>query len=289
MNREVKVLLLVLAMVGACEKVEVSRPRPTTEITWFESFSKAQASAQETGDVILLSFEAPWCPWSNLMRESTYVDPAVMESLTTIRCLRVDAAKDSVLSKEFGIVTHPTVVITDAYGGELGRMIGYHSPDELLERLAAVRRTKERLSELFRQEEASSEDPRFLLAFGRLLLEVGMYDAALIRFDRAMRVDKDEQVETVEEAEYSLAECYMLSGEHKEAGRRFRIFAENYSGSRRSEHALVLAGVCYEKAGYSTIAGQIFEDYLDTFGDGVFSMFVESRLDSMRPDESDGS
>ena len=239
--------------------------------------------------MILISFEASWCPWSALMRESLYVNPAVVESLSAVKCVAVEAPDDTTFQKELGIVVYPTIVLTDAYGGELGRVIGYHSPDEFLGRLSAVRQSKEKLSRTFRHEESFSEDPAFLMAFGRLLLEMGMYEAALIRFDRATRVDQDAKPETIEEAEYSLAETYMLSGKYREAGRRFRILAERFAEGDRSRHARVLAGVCYQKAGYYKVATGIYEDYLETFDDGDFAPFARAMLDSLNKDRADGS
>jgi tetratricopeptide (TPR) repeat protein len=223
------------------------------------------------------------------MHDSVYGNPALIESLSTFKCVAVDAGVDTALSKEHGIVVYPTMVFTDAYGGERGRMIGYHSPEEFLARLGTVRRSKERLSELFRSEESYSEDPAFLLSFGRMLLEMGMYEAALIRFDRAMRVDQDPGFDAIEESEYSLAECYMLSGSYREAGRRFRIFAERFPESGRNHIARILAGICYQKAGYTKVATGIYEDYLEDFKGGAFASFAGAMLDSLDRENRDES
>ncbi len=283
----VTVVLAVLS--GACGPGQDASRQGDRTLSWYGSFEEARTAAGETGDMILISFEAPWCPWSALMRESLYVDPAVIESLSTVKCVAVEAPDDTTLQREFGIVVYPTVVLTDAYGGELGRMIGYHSPDEFLGRFGAVRESKEKLSRTFRQEETFSEDPDFLMAFGRLLLEMGMYEGALIRFDRATRVDQDAEPETIEEAEYSMAETYMLSGKYREAGRRFRIFADRFTDGRRSRLAQVLAGVCYQKAGYDKVATEIYEGYLQEFGDGDFAAFARAMLDSLNKGGTDGS
>jgi tetratricopeptide (TPR) repeat protein len=283
------ITVLLVALSGACGPKEDTPRQADRGLSWYGSIDEAQAAAAETGDMILLSFEAPWCPWSALLGESLYVNPAVVESLGTVRCVAIRAPGDSAFRGEFGIVVYPTIVLTDAYGGELGRMMGYHSPEEFLGRLGAVRRSKENLSRTFRQEESFSEDPAFLMAFGRLLLEMGMYEGALIRFDRATRVDEDVEPETIEEAEYSMAETYMLSGQYREAGRRFRILADQFEEGVRSRQARILAGVCYQKAGYKRVATGIYEDYLEEFGDGEFAPFARAMLDSMNRGAADGS
>jgi outer membrane protein assembly factor BamD (BamD/ComL family) len=118
---------------------------------------------------------------------------------------------------------------------------------------------------------------------------MGMYDAALLRFDRATRVDQDVEFETMEEAEYSMAECYMLSGNYREAGRRFRIFTERFTDSERQEHARVLAAISYQKAGYTKVATEIYEDYREAFARGDFAPFVQAMLDSLNQGRESGS
>lgn len=279
----------ILACLAACltmllpacsrDKHDLHQARPT--IAWYASLGEAEVEAQETGDLVLLSFEASWCPWSRLMRESLYVSSAVVESLASFHCVRVDADRDTNLVREFGVTLYPTTVITDAYGREIGRMAGYHEPPRFLQRLARMRQHEDILAEMFRQEDASAGDPAFLIAFGNLLLEMGMYDGALIRFDRAARIDQDDRYGTLEEATYSIAEGYMLAGECKEAGRRFRLFADSYPASDRAEQACVLAALCYEKAGNRKVAIEIYEEYLQNHNNGEFSGAVRAKLDSL--------
>ncbi len=272
--------VFILILLGACAKDE----QPEMEqmaLTWHSSFQEAQVKAEEEGDLILLSFEAPWCPWSRLTRESLYVNEAVVESLMSIRCVLIDIDRDTSLVREFGIRVYPTSVVTDAYGGEIGRMIGYQTPDIFLGRLARMKSREDVLTQMFRQEEALANDPTSLIAFGKALLEMGLYDGALIRFDRAEKIDKDDRYGTLEEATFSLAEAYMLAGEYREAGRRFRIFARSSPSSPRAEYAAVLAGMCYEQVNYFRVATEVYEDYLEDFEEGGFRDVVTSRRDSL--------
>jgi tetratricopeptide (TPR) repeat protein len=243
---------------------------------------EARLKARERGDLVLMSFGAGWCPWTRLVRESLYVNETVVESLTTLRCVQIDADSDSSLTRVYGITLFPTTVVTDAYGSEIGRIVGYQAPEAFLERLIQMKRRKDVLADMFRQEETSADDPIFLLAFGRVLAEIGMYDAALIRFDRAEKIDEDNRYGALEEATYSLAETYMLAGEYKEAGRRFRLFAQANETGPRAEIATLLAALCYQQVEYYTRAGQIYEEYLETFPQGEFTTFVQASLDSLR-------
>jgi tetratricopeptide (TPR) repeat protein len=289
MSIRVALLICLAILLAACGREHETTGRQEAELSWYSSLEEALTAAEKTGDIAMISFEAPWCPWSTLMHESVYVNQAVVESLGSARCVVIEAGSDTALQRELGIVVYPTVVITDAYGGELGRMMGYHTPSEFLGRLGTVKHSREALSEMFRREETLSEDPGFLMSFGRMLLEMGMYEGALLRFDRVTRLDQDVPSDTIEEAEYSVAECYMLSGSFKEAGRRFRIFAERFAESDRCETARVLAAVCYLKAGYRKVATGIYDDYIEEFEDGRFVPFVRAVLDSLSQDAEDAS
>jgi tetratricopeptide (TPR) repeat protein len=281
-NRAIVAVIAAVLLLAACGR-DREQPEPQAPtVVWYTSFDEAKADAQQDGDLILLSFEARWCPWSRLMRESLYVSNSVVESLATLRCVRVDVDRDTNLVREFGIVLYPAAVVADAYGCEIGRMTGYHTPEEFLARLGHLKKREDELADMFKQEETLANDPTFLITFGKMLVDIGMYDGALIRFDRARQIDEDDRFGTLEEATYSLAECYMLAGEYKEAGRRFRLFAEAQAGSERAEEAAVLAALCYQKVDYNKVATGIYEDYLENFSDGEFAQFVRARLDSLK-------
>jgi tetratricopeptide (TPR) repeat protein len=199
----------------------------------------------------------------------------------------VNVDRDTNLVREFGIVLYPTAVVADAYGCEIGRMTGYHTPEQFLLRLGRLKQREDELADMFKQEETLVNDPTFLITFGKMLADIGMYDGALIRFDRARQIDEDDRFGTLEEATYSLAECYMLAGEYKEAGRRFRLFAGSHPGSERAEQAAVLAALCYQNVDYNKVATEIYEDYLENFSDGEFVQFVRARLDSLKAGKQD--
>jgi hypothetical protein len=275
-------LLLLLMLSGCAEETPPPPPEAEIGLTWYASPEEAMAEAQRHGDLVLLSCGAGWCPWTRLVRESLFVNDAIIGSLSAYRCVALDADTDSARCHNMGIVLYPTTVITDAYGSELGRITGFCTPEEFIEGLVRIEGRSDRLAEMFRLEETRANDHGFLIAFGKLLMEIGMYDGALIRFDRASQIDSDDRFGTLEETTYAMAECYMLAGKYKEAGRRFRIFARELPGSDRYEYATVLAGLCYERVNYKSVAREIYEDYLENQGEGNLSGFVRSRLDGLK-------
>ena len=267
--------------LAACSRDREAAQALRPSIAWSGTLAEAQLEAQKTGDRILASFEAYWCPWSRLLRESLYVDPAVIDSLASFKCVSLDADRDTAICAEYDIRLYPTIVIVDPYGGEIERMVGYHSPDEFLRRLSSVRMRDALVSEMFRREEQSANDPRFLMDLADLLRNVGTYDAALLRYDRAANLDKDNRLGICEEATYAMAECNLLAGEYREAGDRFRFFVKSNPAGDKCGEAAILAALCYQHSRDRRAAIEMLETYLRR-SRGEFSQFAARRLADLK-------
>lgn len=275
-------LLLAAAVLTSCsQERDVPQPREPA-IAWSATLNEAEIEAQKTGDRILASFEAYWCPWSRALRESLYADPAVVESLGAYRCVAIDGDRDSALAREYDVRLYPTIIVMDAYGAELERIIGYCPPRDFLRRLSLIRQTDEMLADMFRLEAASENDPEFLMDFGDLLRNMGTYDAALIRYEKAAAMDKGNRLGICEEATYAMAECCMLAGEYGEAGRRFGLFAESYPGSEQSAEGLLVGARCYEQADDRKDAIELLGKYILTYRTAPLADFVRAKREALK-------
>jgi tetratricopeptide (TPR) repeat protein len=269
-------------LAGCSREREIPQPLHPS-LAWSATLEEAQMEAQKTGDRILVSFEAYWCPWSRLLRESLYVNQAVVDSLAGFKCVSLDADRDTIACAEYDIRLYPTIIVMDAYGGEIDRMVGYHSPDEFLRRLSSMKLRDALVSEMFSREERSAGDVRFLMDFADLLRNVGTYRAALLRYERAAGLDKDNRLGIFEEASYAMAECNLLAGEYAEAGDRFRYFASSNPVSERCSEGVMLGALCYERAKERRAAIEMLETYLRG-PDGQFDGFAAERLRKLRAD-----
>ncbi len=271
-------IMSILLFAAACGRDRDAARLPSTGIHWYASAAEARADAEGAGDLVLLSFEASWCPWSQLLHDSLFVDSTVVESLRVFRCARIDVDTDSLARREFGINLYPTIVVTDAYGSELGRMIGYQEPPVFLEALSPIKNRADRVTHMFAVEGTKRNDAEFLLTFGNLLFEMGVYNAALMRYEWAGEMDPDNASGIREESAFAMGECYMLLENDKSAARTFRSFAASFPESERTEEALLLAALCYERADYKRAARDMLQKYMTSFEDGKFSDYVLEKL-----------
>jgi tetratricopeptide (TPR) repeat protein len=275
-------LCLVLALPACCSRDREAVDLGPKSIVWSGSLEEARLEAQKTGDRVLASFEVYWCPWSRLLRESLYADPTVVDSLAAYRCVAIDADRDSAICKEYDVKIYPTIIVMDSYGAELNRLMGYCAPREFLDRLASLRQSDRLVADMFAVEDQHATDPQFLLRLGNLLRDMGTYDAALLRYERAAEADAGKKAGIREEATYAMAECCMIAGEYRAAAERFKHFAAADPSSERCEEAMVLAALCYEQAGDRRQGDDQMAAYLRAFPDGVFAEFAQKKTSGPR-------
>jgi tetratricopeptide (TPR) repeat protein len=266
-------------LLAGCGRGETPAEAPEAALRWYSSVDKARADAEAADNLVLMSFEASWSPWCQILHDSLFADSTVVESLYSFRCARIDVDTDSSLAREFGVHLYPTIVITDAYGSELGRIAGYQEPPQFLTLLSPIKARTDVVSHMFAVEGMRRNDPEFLLGFGDLLFDMGVYDAALMRYEWAGDLDPDNARGIREESMFAMGECYMLSRKDKSAARTFRSFASTFPESERAEEALLLAALCYERADYKRASRDVLRAYMTLYEDGKYSDYVAHKLE----------
>jgi thiol:disulfide interchange protein DsbD len=70
------------------------------------------------------------------MDEVTYTDPQVVEKLTQNYVLvKINVDDNPDLSSQYQAYSLPTMVILDSDGNEINRIIGYQTPEQLLDQI----------------------------------------------------------------------------------------------------------------------------------------------------------
>ncbi|MCB9674289.1 MAG: thioredoxin fold domain-containing protein [Alphaproteobacteria bacterium] len=115
----------------------------------------AFARAKETGELVVLDFSAVWCPPCNLLAAEVLHarDADVLLEGFQLAVVDVDHPTSWALKDRYQVGGYPTVVVVDADGNELDRVVGYPGKEEFLAFLAAADEEKR---------DWASEDPKAL-------------------------------------------------------------------------------------------------------------------------------
>ncbi|MBI1817589.1 MAG: thioredoxin family protein [Deltaproteobacteria bacterium] len=116
-------------------------PQPVeSAIQWRELTPTTVDAARSAGRPAVVDFGADWCIPCVEMLRTTFIDPKVVRAATRFEMVKADITEESEpatkLLEQFQVRGVPTVLVFDALGNEVGRMVGYTSADELLEAMA---------------------------------------------------------------------------------------------------------------------------------------------------------
>lgn len=267
--------IIAILLIGCAQK-ETTLKREDA-VTWYTSIEEAKSVSSQTNRPMLLSFEVSWCPWCKILRDSVYASPQIADSLNGFVCVMIDGDRQDSIAAEYGVSIFPTIVITDRYGNELTRLIGLYSPETLIRRIERAKTNSDILSELYTQEDTHGQDAVFQLTFGKVLAELGIYDAALLRFEKAADISKGAGTGIFEEATFSIAETFMLKGDYRQAAQQFKQFAISFPSDQRTETALILSARCYEQSGNIKASVQTYREYLSRFPTGDYGVYASNK------------
>lgn len=100
----------------------------------------ALQAAEASGRPVLADLYAVWCPPCDRLRDEFLLDPRRRALLERFTLLKLDADDPSsfAFKDRYSVGGYPTVLILDAKGEVLDRIVGYGGPDAFGERLEAI-------------------------------------------------------------------------------------------------------------------------------------------------------
>lgn len=148
------------------------------------SFEAASKQAAKSNKIVLIDFYTTWCGPCKMLDKNTWTDPTVIQLLEqkTV-ALRIDAEKETALSKHYKIEAYPSILLIKPDGTEIDRIVGYELPGPFIQDFNAALSGRDSIARARDDlEAAGTNDPSARMRFGVALAQRGKDAEALSEY-----------------------------------------------------------------------------------------------------------
>jgi thiol:disulfide interchange protein len=123
------VALVALLLIGAPGCV-INSGAAESKVNWLYNMDDTLSRAQSENKPIMIDFYADWCGPCRQLDKDTYSDDALSAFLNeNFVCLKINVDKNKTLASNYKIVSIPAIVFVSPDGTEIGRWVGFTTPD----------------------------------------------------------------------------------------------------------------------------------------------------------------
>lgn len=229
-NRRIEVVLILAALL-LCLPAQAKESEDG--IPWIKKIKTAMTESSSTAKPVFIDIWATWCVPCKQMDKTTYVDPAVVQSMADFVPLKIDQDASEVFCENHNVEGLPLVLYLDGEGREIGRRMGLQESESLLESMQTV---KEGYAAYLEAIERATE-PEAAQEVASYMVRSGNPSGAVEILRRALKSTKDPKHS--ETLALRIAQAQLENGEIKAACNGFQKLAVGATGSEVRGKALV--------------------------------------------------
>ncbi len=269
--------ILVAIMFGACSERE-----PLTEAPYYTSLDEAMKVAAKEDKYVVIKFYTDWCQWCTTLDTVVLVDSAAIEFFDKEMLLvKTNAEEDTALANRYNVRGFPTLVMVDAEGKEVDRLVGYLPTGDFLKTFRDYAKGIGTLEDLVDRADQTPEPDRELYwDIADKYKYRGQSDSAAIWFRRV--IETGDPLDSLSgEARLALADDLRRADKHEEAIDAFEAVARDFAGQPTAEEALVWVAITTKAKGDTTRALGLFRDFVNTHPNSRLVQYCQGQIEKI--------
>ncbi|MFH2037039.1 MAG: tetratricopeptide repeat protein [Candidatus Zixiibacteriota bacterium] len=310
-------LSLLAIFIFGCDSAEKKSP-VKSEITFVKDYQVALDMAKKNGQSVIIDFYTDWCYWCKVLDTVTYIDPTVIAFSDSIVFAKINAEVDTLIAQKYSITGYPTIVIVDADGNEIDRIVGYLPGEPFLEEVHNYLNGIGTLDDLLKRAE-TEPSMEIYSALGDKYAGRGMYDKAIEYYQKVVDGDPDnadgftdmaliaigETMANLKEfdkaiahyesiaqkykgdsvavsAKSSIGETYVRMKEFDKAIAQFDTIIKEFKGTDAAADAMLWKGYIYRSKTTDTASAiKVYEEFLKVFPTHADTMHAKQKLEEL--------
>lgn len=270
--KKIALLLLALWICAAAASAK--------EIVFVDTYDHALSAAKENNSKILIKFYTDWCMWCKKLDTTAYRNDSVIAVIGNMVNVRVNAEKDTLLARKYGIAGYPTIVLTNADGSEIDRIYGYLEPPDFVQAIRDYLVGKNTLADyLQRIEKEPSIDLYFTLAdkyVGR-----SKFAEAESCYRKIIDGDPENKQGRTDSSYYALGDLKRRAKDFTGAIAAFKEYIARYPKLDGAVDAELDIASCYIKMGSKDEAVKVYQQYLVNHPNSSDTAYVKKQIDKI--------
>ncbi len=266
-------VFLVAGAVVAQEEPEPATTSTTSSAVSYSSIEEAQAATAvpwynfwDDPKPIVVKFYTDWCTWCKTIDTVVLVDSAVIDFFNNEMALVIiNAEVDSVLTKTYHVSGFPTLVMIEADGNEVDRLVGYLPPEEFLKTFRDYGNGIGTLDDLLNR--ATTETDRELYSkIAEKYKYRGGSDDAKTWYQKV--VDEGDPLDSLSgESRLALADMFRRAKDWETAEAAYKSIIADFGDSPAGTNAEIWTAIVYRQSGDTTKAVAAFEAFIENHPD----------------------
>lgn len=248
----------------------VALPALADDVKWTDaSYEQAIKQAKATDSFVLIDFYTTWCGPCKKLDKETYSDAAVLEFMEGMIPLKLDSEKGAGIdiSKRHKVAAWPTIMLLDANGKEIDRVVGYVNAEEFIQRIGDYQKGINTVADYEARVKKNPNDAEAWKTLGTKYADSVRGPEANMAFLKYLKLTPDISGEEKAEALYSIGEAYYVDKDYEKAAEIFEGVIADYPESEWRDQATTRLARVYYGQGKIDECVTIYKSYVDRYPD----------------------